>query len=219
MKIHMLVEGQSERSLFETWIRRKIKGVPVTVHPHQGKGSLPTDLAVHPDRLRRGLLDQLPAKLRGFEASLDGDEDSVLILVDADNDDPVTLANSIGAAVADLAPSIPVAVCVAVEETEAFYLGDLRGIQRAFPNADMTLARKYIPDSICGTWEYFERVIGGGGGRKVEWAEAMGRSLTTRASASRSPSFKSLCRNLEDLSRPGDQVKKKARKNKRPKHK
>jgi len=193
MNVHVLVEGPSELALFEVWSRRFAPDCEVRVYAHQGKGTLPADLDAPPDRARRGLLDQLPAKLRAFQTSLSPATDGVLIVLDADNDDPRTLETNITNLAARLAPRLRVHVRVAVEETEAFYLGDLRGLKGAYPTANMDLAREYVPDSVCGTWEYFGRVIDDGGGNKVAWAQAMSARLTTKAGRSRSPSFKLLC--------------------------
>ena len=89
----------------------------------------------------------------------------------------------------------------AIEELEAFYLADLRALAAAFPEHDQGLARSYEPDSICGTWELFGRVIGDGGGNKVEWAKAMAPRVTTNPAKSRSPSFRELCSGLKELVR------------------
>lgn len=202
MTIHILVEGSSERTLLDKWIPRLRLGHDVRVHPHQGKGELPEILDQIPDPKRRGLLDQLPAKLRGFQSSAVNGSDMVLILVDADDQCPTALETSLREIVSSQCPSLIVSVCIAVEETEAFYLGDLAAIRRAFPGADMEKARTYVPDSICGTWEFFAEVVGDDGGRKVAWAEAMGSCLTTRPERSRSPSFRRFVRGLAGLLLP-----------------
>jgi len=176
-----------------------LAGHPVLVHPHQGKGALPTDLAARPDPKHRGLLDLLPATLRGYSDALSSEKDGVIVLVDADDDDPAELHASVAAVAATFAPALRISVCVAVEETEAFYLGDLKAVRRAFPNADMALARTYVPDSVCGTAELFGRLVHDGGNNKVAWAEAMAPVLTTRAGRSRSPSFRKLVAALGEL--------------------
>jgi len=199
MTIHILVEGPSERVLLEKWSSRLAMGQPVRLHPHQGKGSLPDDVSAVVAKHRRGLLDQLPAKLRGFSSSLDPNDDSVVVLVDADDEDVPSLRARISAAIEQVAPSMRVLVRIAVEETEAFYLGDLRALKAAFPAADMARARAYQPDSICGTWELFGSIVGDGGGNKVAWAEEMAPVLTTKANESRSPSFRDLLLGLREL--------------------
>jgi Domain of unknown function (DUF4276) len=199
MTIHVLVEGPSERAFLEPWSARLLRGHSVRVHPHQGKGTLPSNPSVRPDPRLRGLLDQLPAKLRGFAASLDPENDGVVVLVDADDDDATELVASITKTARECAAAMNVTVHLAVEETEAFYLGDLRALEKVFPDADMRAARAYKPDSICNTWELFGRIVRDGGGNKVAWAEAMGKVVTISASESRSPSFKSLILGLRAL--------------------
>lgn len=199
MTIHVLVEGASELAFLDRWAPRLLPDQIVRVHPHKGKGSLPRVVDSPPDRKARGLLDQLPATLRGYATSLDKREDSVLVLVDADADDVERLMNDLRAVAAQCAPQIRVGVSVAVEEMEAFYLGDLRALQRAYPAADMEAARAYRPDSICGTWELFGQIVDDGGGNKVAWALAMGPQVTTRPAESRSPSFRKMVQELHAL--------------------
>jgi hypothetical protein len=202
MTLHVLVEGPSERAFLEPWSARLLQGYPVRVYPHQGKGKLPAHPNVAPDPRRRGLLDQLPAKLRGFATSLDPTKDGVVVLVDADDDDSATLAASIREVAAACGGAVRVFVSLAVEETEAFYLGDLKALKLAFPNADMTLARTYNPDSICGTAEYFGRIVRDGGLNKVAWGAAMGCVATTNPAQNRSPSFRTLLKGLLGLRPP-----------------
>jgi hypothetical protein len=161
--IHVLVEGPSEQAFLERWAKRLLKA-PFRVHPHQGKGRLPKNGAASqaPKPRARGVLDQLPAKLRAYASALDPKCDGVLVLVDADDDEQAQLAGDIQAAI-ETSEVQHALVALAVEETEAFYLGDLGALRRAFPNADMTKARAYHPDSICDTWELFGRIIGDGG--------------------------------------------------------
>lgn len=199
MTIHVLVEGASERAFLDRWAPRLLPGQNVRVHPHQGKGSLPRDVNASPNPRMRGLLDQLPAKLRGLAAALDRDLDAVLVLLDADDDSAEALAGDIKDVAGRCAPQLRVSVSVATEEMEAFYLGDLRALQHAYPAADLTTARAYVPDSICGTWELFGRVVGDGGGNKVTWAEAMGPHVTTQPAQSRSPSFRCLIHEMNAL--------------------
>jgi Domain of unknown function (DUF4276) len=200
MTIHLLVEGPSEQEFLEQWAPRLLKEQQIRIHPHQGKGAIPRPMAYNRASRLRGLLDLLPAKLLGFAESLNHQTDGVLILVDADNDRPLDLAQRISAIAKACAPTLRIGICIAVEEMEAFYLGDLRALQIAYPGADMRAARHYVPDSIVGTWELFGSVIGDGGGNKVAWAEAMGPYVTTKPAESRSPSFRILISELEKLS-------------------
>lgn len=56
---------------------------------------------------------------------------------------------------------------IAIEETEAFYLGDPEAIRKAFPTAKTAKIKAYVQDSICGTAELFQEVIGASSEDKV----------------------------------------------------
>ena len=88
---------------------------------------------------------------------------------------------------------------IAIEETEAFYLGDPRAIRAAFPEAKLRRMKDYQQDSICGTWELFQRVVDARSEDKVDWAERMASHLGTTwrgRGENRSPSFQQLCKGL-----------------------
>lgn len=198
MKVRVLVEGTSEKAFFDRWLPRAFEGHTFICHPHQGKGSIPAKPERAPEPRRFGLLDLLPATLRAYANDPSTAGDGVLIVVDADDEDPAALETAIGKLVKAYAPSKTL-VRLAVEETEAFYLGDLRAIKAAFPGADLAKARAFVPDSIVGTAELFGDVIGDDGLRKVEWGEAMGARVTADPARSRSPSFKALHAGLATL--------------------
>lgn len=193
-----MVEGPSEFIFFEGWAKKLNSNQHIRVHSHQGKGKLPPTTAKANPKLR-GLLDQLPYKLRAFASTLNSNSDGILILVDADDDDPLDLTKKISQVVKRCAPDLKIEISIATEEMEAFYLGDLKALKRAYPSADMKLARAYIPDSICGTWEKFGEVIGDDGGNKVAWAENMGDWITTNPAQSRSPSFRTMLGKISTL--------------------
>lgn len=215
MSVHLLVEGASERAFLEPWCRRLLNGDRVRIHPHQGKGRLRQPFSERPNPRHRGLLDQLPAKLRGFAAAVPPPH-GVVVLIDADDENCAEVAKDVLEAAEEVAPSLNVIVRVAVEETEAFYLGDLRAIEKAYPGANMTLAREYEPDSIVGTWELFGRVIGDDGENKVAWAETMGEAVTISAARTRSPSHRALMRALRRLLKEPSPAPKKRRKYRHP---
>lgn len=207
MRIHVLVEGQSEAALLVPWLRRFQPQHTHVVIPHQGKGSLPANPNTPPDPKRRGLLDQLPAKLRAFGTGLNPDTDRVLVLVDADDDDCLDLKRRLTALLAACEPAPVAKFRVAVEETEAFYLGDKPAMQRAFGTLANAPYRAYVQDSVCGTWEVFAKVIRTTGDAKVAWARSMSASLGTSYTgkdANRSPSFRAFCAALQELA--GDAV-------------
>lgn len=199
MRLHILVEGKSEQALLDGWLPRFLPGHSFQVIVHRGKGRL-SDAPGRAPRGRQGLLDQLPHKLRAYGRSLDPRTDRVLVLVDADDDDCADLERRLHALAGATEPCPEAEFRLAVEETEAFYLGDRAAIRAAYPSARLTRLRGYVQDSICGTWERFMEVIGASSEDKVAWAQAMGRHLSARPGDNASPSFRSLCDALLRLS-------------------
>jgi len=90
--------------------------------------------------------------------------------------------------------------CIAVEEGEAWYLGDINAIKIAYPQAKSAILDSYINDSICGTWEKLADAIYRGGAKqlsklggasvgqeKTVWAENISPQMNV--DINRSPSF------------------------------
>jgi hypothetical protein len=201
MHIHVLVEGASEKALLEGFLPRFQPRHSHTVHAHQGKGNLPVP-GIPVDQRHRGLLDQLPAKLRAFGKSLSPAVELVLVLVDADSDGCEELKARIVAVLDACDPRPTTMIRVAVEETEAFYLGDKRAIHKAFGTVRRAPYSTYGQDSVCGTWEVFQAVIGAPYDAKVRWAEKIAPHLSIAVSGkhrNRSPSFRQLCAALQML--------------------
>ena len=64
--------------------------------------------------------------------------------------------------------SIDHVFCIAVEEMEAWLLGDRTALFEAYPNARESAFREYEQDSICGTWEVLANVVYKGGLKKFK---------------------------------------------------
>ena len=196
MRVRVLVEGPSEEAFFSRWLRRYMPGHYFQIIPHQGKGKMPGPPTRPVDPRRQGLLDQLPAKLRAYGRSLNPDTDRVLVVVDVDEDNCFELKKRLLKALQSCDPRPEVLFRIAVEETEAFYLGDFAAIKKAYPHA-----RKmpYEQDSICGTWEIFQATIGATSESKVEWGKQMGHNLSADSRRNRSISFRQLCAAIRRL--------------------
>lgn len=198
----MLVEGSSEKAFLDRWLPRFLPQHAFTIIQHRGKGRLPAQPDTHPDVRREGLLDQLPAKLRAYGRVLDSSTDRVLVLVDLDDDSCLDLKRRLLDVLEACDPKPLVLFRIAIEETEAFYLGDTDAIRRAFSQAKLRRMRDYVQDSVCGTWELFQRVIDSPIEDKPAWGERMGSHLGTNwkgGRANRSPSFRQFCRGLLQL--------------------
>ena len=160
MRLHILVEGRAEEAFLTKWLPRLLPGHSFIVLPHQGKGRLSAAPKKKPDPRQRGLLDQLPAKLRAFGKTLNSDTDRVVVLVDLDDQDCLDLKKRLKKLLKDCHPAPTVLFRIAIEETEAFFLGDAGAVKKAFPQAKTGKIQRYQQDSICGTWEFLRDVIG-----------------------------------------------------------
>jgi hypothetical protein len=195
MRLHFLVEGPSETDFLNLWLPRFLpSGHSFKIYPHRGKGRLPMNPSGPPDPRQQGLLDQLPAKLRAWSKVLDSTTDRVVVLVDLDADDCVDLKQQLLALLDLCDPQLTVKFRLAIEELEAFYLSDRQALKQVFPRAKLYKMDAYRQDSICGTWELFQNVIGAENDDKRTWAQAMGPVLTTDWQANPSPSFRQFCR-------------------------
>ena len=89
---------------------------------------------------------------------------------------------------------------MAIEEGEAWLLGDIPAIQSVYPNAKNAVLNGYENDSICGTWEKLADAVFAGGAAKLSaqgwqavgteksiWAEKISPHMDIENNAS--PSF------------------------------
>lgn len=148
------------------------------------------------------LLNDLATYLRGFNRSLQGIPSVIMVVVDNDDHDVEEFRRELESVAVQNLITIDHVFCIAVEEIEAWLLGDEQAILRAYPNAKLPVLHSYVQDSICGTWEVLADVIRQGGiakirkdrlsymeiGRlKAEWAKKIGTYMDLNAN--NSPSF------------------------------
>ncbi len=217
LRIEALVEDLSGtyllRSLLRNYFRQRAGDrVPFELYlrPHRGIGKLPADLSYRPNRHHYGLLNLLPAKLRAYENALDPDRSLLIIVLDADDKDPEELKYRIERLSRRFAPSLLHVIAIAVEELEAWLMGDFAAIKKAYPEADEKVYRRYRQDSVSGTWEQLAEVILGKASRqliragypavgtyKCDWAEKIAPHLTVEQN--KSPSLRDFLGDLEDV--------------------
>ncbi len=183
-QLEILLEGASDVPTVREILERRFGLVEETdfrLYPHQGKGRIPTDLLSPPAGHLRGLLDQLPAKLRGF--SYLGDEACVLILVDSDEQSCVELLSQLTDMLARL-PKRPARVLfrIAVEEIESWLIADSAAVAKAYPKAKVARLRKLAPDAVVGAWEQLAAALGVPertvtGATKTLWSQAIAPHL------------------------------------------
>jgi hypothetical protein len=180
----VLVEGSSDVPAMREVLTRRFglkEDRQFRIHRHQGRGALPRDLLGRPNRLHRGLLHQLPAKLRGW-AGMDQSV-CVLVVIDADDDPCVELLKQLNQMLERL-PKKPKRVMfrLAIEETESWFIADPKAVKAAFPRADIKKLSRTSPDAIVGAAETLARALGLNpervtGADKFEWACAIAPHL------------------------------------------
>ncbi|MFH0766192.1 MAG: hypothetical protein V2A61_07210, partial [Calditrichota bacterium] len=57
---------------------------------------------------------------------------------------------------------------IAIEETEAWLLGDQNAVRKAYPKCKSKPLEDYMQDSICGTWEVLADAVFPGGTRELK---------------------------------------------------
>lgn len=148
------------------------------------------------------LLNDLATYLRGFNRSLQGIPAAIIVVLDNDDRDAKTFREELENVARQNMILVDHVFCVAVEEVEAWLLGDQDALMTAYPSAKAQVLRGYIQDSICGTWEVLADVVYPGGITKIkkdrlsymeigklkaEWAKNIGIHMSLQGNAS--PSF------------------------------
>lgn len=182
----------------------KLLGNEVTykVHSYKGIGRIPHDLRPKTGANKRILLDRLPKILNGYGST--PNSGIVVVICDLDDKNKDEFADQLSAVlIACRSRPEKVLFCVAVEEFEAWYLGDLDAIKEAYPKAKDNILRNYTNDSICNTWEVLADAIHDGGQKDLKkrgW-QAVGeqksvwaREISPRMDVekNRSPSFREM---------------------------
>lgn len=131
-----------------------------------------TSFAIHPYQGKQDLLKKLPSRLRGYKAWLPR-EWRIVILIDADDEDCRRLkgrlediaqnSNLLTKSAARNSSNFQVLNRLAIEELEAWFLGDIEALNAAYPRISLNLGNKAKyrdPDAITGgTWEALEREL------------------------------------------------------------
>ena len=205
MHFVILVEDQSGEKALKI-LMPKIIGDQHTCefHSYRSIGHIPPNLKSKTDVSKRILLDQVPRLLRGFGktfASYPPNYPAVVIVVcDLDDRCLKTFRQELLTVLNTCNPRPETRFCIAIEEGEAWFLGDISAIKAAYPKAKDTILNRYQNDSICGTWELLaDAVFTGGssalkeksreavGREKSEWAEKISPYMNVDRNAS--PSF------------------------------
>ena len=160
------------------------------------------------------LLNDLATYLRGYNKSLSGLGKNVAIFIVLDNDrnDPKAFKKELLEVAKRNNISVDHVFCIAIEEMEAWLLGDEDALKQAYPLAKLNILHTYEQDSICGTWEKLADIIYKGGIKqlkkdfssyveigkiKCEWAEKIGEHMILENN--KSPSFKHFIQEINNV--------------------
>ena len=185
MHFEILIEDRSGEKVLEILIR-KIMGAQHTfsIFPYKGIGHIPKNLKNLTNANTDHLLDNLPEQLRAYGKSYANDPDKVVVVVcDLDNRCLKAFRQELFNVLNACNPKPETRFCIAIEEGEAWFLGDISAIKKAYPRAIVNVLNSYQNDSICGTWEHLADAIYPGGSKKLKkrgW-QAVGREKSTWA--------------------------------------
>lgn len=173
MHFEVLVEDISGKKLLDIIIP-KIIGDEHTfkvVH-YKGVGRIPKNLSGKSDPAKRILLTELPKLLKAYGKTYNSYPDnyhaSVIFVCDLDEKNLKEFHEQLLAILNSCDPKPETRFCFAIEEGEAWILGDIPAIKKAYPNAKNSILDTYENDSICGTWEKLADAVYPGGSHKLK---------------------------------------------------
>ena len=174
MHFEILVEDQSGQTMLEILIP-KIIGEQHTFrfHDYRGIGHIPKNLRSSTDARKRILLDQLPRLLRGYGKTFASYSPNypaaVIVVCDLDDKCLKVFRQELFTVLNACTPKPETRFCIAIEEGEAWLLGDIPAVKAAYPNARDNVLSSYENDSICGTWELLADAVSSGGASELKY--------------------------------------------------
>ncbi len=217
MRFEILIEDASGKIALKS-ILKKILGPNGQDHTYRifaykGIGRIPKNLRGTPDPKTRTLLDQLPKILRAYGKSLQAATSAVIVVVDLDNKDCIKFKNQLLDVLKDCDQQPTTLFRIAIEEGEAWLLGDRNAVKATYPLVKEHVLNTYVQDSICGTWEKLADAVYPGGSHKLkrlgypligqikcEWARKIAPHLDVESNQSRSfQVFRDGIRNLAGI--------------------
>lgn len=165
MHLEILVEDKSCKTALDILVPKIIGNEHTfSVKAYKGLGKIPKGMTANTDASKRLLMDQLPRLLSGYGISWSDFEGAVVVVCDLDDKCLASFRKELLDILDRCNPRPETRFCIAIEEGEAWLLGDAQALRTAFPNARSS---QYINDSICGTWERLADAVYKGGSRKL----------------------------------------------------
>ena len=214
MHFDIFVEDQSGEKTLEIIVPKIIGSCHTSkIYPYKGAGHIPKGLG-KTDANKRILLDRLPKLLQGsgnkFSKYPEDYRAAVVVVCDLDDKNCKDFLAELNGVLNSCNPRPETRFCIAIEEGEAWLLGDIPAIKCAYKEANTSILEQYVNDSICGTWELLaDAIFPGGreklsdrgwaavGAQKSEWAKRISRHMNI--GNNKSPSFNHFRKKLLEL--------------------
>ncbi len=206
MHFEILVEDQSGKQSLDILVP-KIIGINHTfsIHAYKGIGHIPRNMRNTDDPSKRILLNNLPKLLKGYGRTFSGYGSAypavVIVVCDLDRRCLKQFRVELFDILDQCNPKPKARFCIAIEEGEAWFLGDIQAIKKVYSHAKDEILQSYDQDSICGTWELLADAIYHGGAlnlkskgwqtvgaEKSKWALDISPRMNLQSN--RSPSFR-----------------------------
>jgi hypothetical protein len=161
MHFEILVEDLSGKIALEVLIPKIMDDQKHTysIISHKGIGHLPKNLKGKSDVRKQTLLDRLPKMLQAYGKTFINYDGVVIVVCDLDERCLKTFRQELLECLSKCDSPPSTYFCFAVEEIEAWYLGDQAAIQKAYPKVNLKRLKSYRNDSICATWEQLAEAI------------------------------------------------------------
>ena len=216
MHFEVLVEDPSGKKALDILIPKIINDQHTfRVIGYRGIGRIPKNFTSSINVRSRLLLNQLPMLLRAYGktfANFSTNYSAAVILVcDLDAKCLKIFRRELFTVLNACNPRPETRFCIAIEEGEAWLLGDIPAIKAAYPKAKVNVLNRYKNDSICGTWELLADAVYVGGSssltnkgwqavgkEKSAWAKKIAQKMDVDNNAS--PSFQYFRKKLRELS-------------------
>ena len=165
MHLDFLIEDVSGKTMLEILLPKVLPaGVSYTIYSYKGVGRIPGKM--HSAKAIKGkqLLDNLPRLLNGFGKTYHNWGESykghVVVIFDLDDKSLDEFLAQLHQLLEWCQMAPETSFCMAIEEGEAWFLGDANALFKAYPHAKRQVLKTYKQDSICGTWEKLADVVG-----------------------------------------------------------
>ncbi len=168
MHFEILVEDQSGKIALDILVPKIIgDNHTFAVKSYKGVGRIPPKMSASIDASKRILLANLPRLLAGYGQSWQEYPAVIIVVCDLDDKCLKSFRTELIELLNTCNPRPETRFCIAVEEGEAWFLGDTPAIKQAYPRAKDAVLNGYVSDSICGAWERLADAVYKGGSKQL----------------------------------------------------